>query len=693
MRAKTIPIIAVCFLSGCQPSLFNEIPLLPGQQSNDGRRPNNPVKGCLGDRFVKLQPSSAPTVRINLDRVQYTDANENQWTYTKRMCTSFWNYWRPFLPQGMTQADCQQRQQELLDQNKMGQAIGTNPHPVYFRTSIQSANPIVEYAWDFGDPNGSLPNTSVAPEAAHLYERPGVYTVNLKIVDQAGNEARAQTTITVVDRNTLGQKYYVDAANGNDANNGLSPTTAWRTAAFAFRNALVNQPIALAPHSQILFRRGQEHLIDTCAENLTSGHYTGMIGRYFGAYGTGANPVIRASNTSHGCKLFDVWGWDHGHIAFEDLDFDLQSAAGYRAGFVTTSGNLVNLIFNRVHVQRVAHGLVVGEVLDTINGKTISYPAEGIYFVQSRIFDSDIYRLTLDPAWERDGVMMGGAGEKWGIIDSTLEKSGNHCLYLYARHVVVDYLKAIKPSFGRTGMRGRSERPGFSGYYNVTNSEFLGWIDDLPRQNGGGKDYNWSMVEFTAAGPDDQIVEHVFFARNKATNAQTLLRVGNAENIYVCENQFETSDTSSNTMVEFGNQQAGYQNLANKNVRLAGNTFAQLTSGRPGDFIFISNMSKNPFPGPSPIHENFEVLRNRFVFQPGYSGQIIDMNRSQPNGLPDMTQQQAEDYWKREFLIRENIFQSSSRAEKLIGTGGGSFYTIDSAVAAGLLDLSNLFAP
>jgi hypothetical protein len=79
--------------------------------------------------------------------------------------------------------------------------------------------------------------------------------------------------------------YYVDATNGLDVASGLSPSTAWKTI------AKVNQK-TFAPGDQILFNRGctwRELL--TVPSSGTPGHPI-----TFGAYGSGANPIITGSN-------------------------------------------------------------------------------------------------------------------------------------------------------------------------------------------------------------------------------------------------------------------------------------------------------------------------------------------------------------------------------------------------------------
>jgi hypothetical protein len=79
--------------------------------------------------------------------------------------------------------------------------------------------------------------------------------------------------------------FYVDATNGKDINDGLSPSSPWKTI------AKVNAS-KFNPGDQILFKRGE-----TWREQLTvpsSGSSGNPI--TFGAYGSGALPVINGSN-------------------------------------------------------------------------------------------------------------------------------------------------------------------------------------------------------------------------------------------------------------------------------------------------------------------------------------------------------------------------------------------------------------
>jgi hypothetical protein len=120
------------------------------------------------------------------------------------------------------------------------------------------------------------------------------------------------TTVTSV--NWTGTTYYVDATNGNDNNSGISQAAPWKTI------AKVNSS-SFQPGDSILFKRGdvwREFLIPP-----SSGSPGNPI--TFGAYGTGANPIISGA---------DVWvGFVNGGVNIWDL-----SGVAIKPHIVTING-------------------------------------------------------------------------------------------------------------------------------------------------------------------------------------------------------------------------------------------------------------------------------------------------------------------------------------------------------------------
>ncbi len=104
-----------------------------------------------------------------------------------------------------------------------------------------------------------------------------------------------------------GQTYYLDCGSGNDAANGMTQDTAWRTLARV--NAVTFQP-----GDSILLRRGT-----TCAGVLQP-QGSGTSGRpiLVSAYGTGARPSIAAGGARAAVFLHNVQGWEVRHLDISD---------------------------------------------------------------------------------------------------------------------------------------------------------------------------------------------------------------------------------------------------------------------------------------------------------------------------------------------------------------------------------------
>lgn len=170
---------------------------------------------------------------------------------------------------------------------------------------LASGTPITaKYEWDFGDPAGRF-NTLIGWNAAHVYDKPGRYVVQLRIKTESGAEQSFRGTLTVVpdSRRTI----YVDPA-GRDDNDGLSPDRPLRTVEGAAK--------AMASDIKILFRRGQTfdagRTVDVRGSNVL-----------IGAYGEGDRPVLM-SVAGKG-NIFSIDARARG-VVIEQLTFDTRGA-------------------------------------------------------------------------------------------------------------------------------------------------------------------------------------------------------------------------------------------------------------------------------------------------------------------------------------------------------------------------------
>jgi len=146
-------------------------------------------------------------------------------------------------------------------------------------SSLGSGNYLnATYNWNFGD-SGSRFNTLTGWNAGHIYNNPGTYTVTLTITNDQGHSSSVSTPVVISPstRRTI----YVDAANGNDGNNGLSTGSAVRS--WPRANQL------LGDNTNVLFHRGQTFNFDNTFQ-INNKNVT------IGAYGDGAAPVMQKIN-------------------------------------------------------------------------------------------------------------------------------------------------------------------------------------------------------------------------------------------------------------------------------------------------------------------------------------------------------------------------------------------------------------
>lgn len=171
----------------------------------------------------------------------------------------------------------------------------------------------LEYSWDFGDPSGTelfldpsiYPYTGIVrnantsqtgPEAAYCYRTAGSKTITLNIRAKSGANSFITTSKTLIftasaftaTRGT----YYIDSVNGNNANNGTSPSTPWKNIAYAITH--IPNFATLGPQTAAIYHAQGSHW------KYTDGDYWGNLGgpshvrfgSFVGPGGAGADPII-----------------------------------------------------------------------------------------------------------------------------------------------------------------------------------------------------------------------------------------------------------------------------------------------------------------------------------------------------------------------------------------------------------------
>lgn len=236
---------------------------------------------------------------------------------------------------------------------------GVAPLAVHFdaseTTSTETTRPFhdLHYAWEFGDPNsgtwkvsGRSKNRDTGPIAAHVYERPGTYTVTLTVRDASGASDTKTVTIEVEDPEVV-----FAAENticfSTDGDFGGAPAGAKRVTSDSWDDITA----ALGTGKRVLLKRGH-------AWNY-SGKHKVMAFRgpgILGAFGEGPRPVLRytSSDPSIEGAPFTL-GSKEAPGEFEDFRFmDLEiDGAGHERHFAMAQGESNHITFLRV---RMHHG-------------------------------------------------------------------------------------------------------------------------------------------------------------------------------------------------------------------------------------------------------------------------------------------------------------------------------------------------
>jgi PKD repeat protein len=142
-------------------------------------------------------------------------------------------------------------------------------------------------------------------ECAHVYDKPGNFTVTLRVTNEAGKTASGSATVYVAPANR--NQIYVSAWSGNDANPGT-----WDRPIRTFDRARN----MVSDNVEILFKRG---------ETFTMGTPMYLIGRknvLVGAWGSGEKPVLKYDGSLWlGSTVFTTGPGSDG-ITFQDITID-----------------------------------------------------------------------------------------------------------------------------------------------------------------------------------------------------------------------------------------------------------------------------------------------------------------------------------------------------------------------------------
>lgn len=172
------------------------------------------------------------------------------------------------------------------------------------------------YEWDFGDA-GAAYNRLVGWNAAHTFDRPGRYTIALKLTSQFGVSQQFRREVIVAPRPAAA--VYV-SSRGNDAGDGHTPASAVRT---------IHRAAQLAGDGeQILLRRGERFDLPIPVRVAHRALVIGAYGRSISEI-TGLpaplfpvdNPVVRYTGEREPVAMFEFLPRSS-DVVIQDVTFD-----------------------------------------------------------------------------------------------------------------------------------------------------------------------------------------------------------------------------------------------------------------------------------------------------------------------------------------------------------------------------------
>ena len=312
---------------------------------------------------------------------------------------------------------------------------------------------------------------------------------------------------------------------------------------------------ALRPGDQILFKRGQNFDLETAYNKITSytatsnnvvynyerldqepivtvGHWTKAIGVHFGAYGEGAKPQIKNTGKASSIAI-NLQGVGMMGLSLSELTFDLSSDItnpfnNNRATLLVGIGNPVNLVFDKIDVNKMDQGIIAN-----------SERGHGLFVFNSKFYDSNVTQFYSQ-----------SSHEDVALVGNKYDYSANHLIYSSIDSGLIINNELTKPAFGRTAFRlagGSFEKP--DRFVWISGNKMSGWIDPRTSAEGhafaDGKRYNYLLVNLGPNTSDSDKVEHdVVFIKNTVADAETMLGIGAAENLTIKDNLFVTADYS-----------------------------------------------------------------------------------------------------------------------------------------------------
>jgi len=307
---------------------------------------------------------------------------------------------------------------------------GVAPLSVFFdasgTTATTTTTPFhdLQYRWDFGDtgagtwafgarPGASNKNLETGAIAVHVFESPGVYTVNLIASDGVNSVSNNCALIVVQNPDTVfSGSNTVCVSTGTDFTGCPSGATTYQTASFNTAMGYIGSGV-----HRLLFKAGDTWTGATAASLSVAG--PGLVG----SFGAGTKPIIRAGNLG---GVFITVQADDWRVMGLDLDGNTGNAP---YGAISIGGAYSNTTVLNVHAHNIGSGIFgSGGTYDVVQEMVIdeidpaSNNAAAVYWTPSTT--SALLGNYINPTGYGDHVIRMGGAKKFIISHNTLGNPG-----------------------------------------------------------------------------------------------------------------------------------------------------------------------------------------------------------------------------------------------------------------------------
>ena len=331
------------------------------------------------------------------------------------------------------------------------------------------------FSWNFGDSGSGEYNKANGFLAAHVFESPGTYTVNLDVYDADGDHDNEQITITVSD--FTGNTYYVssNSSYASDSNDG-SIAHPFLTPKYALTGS------HMQPNTRILFKQGDTfntsffYVWDYDGPVIIGSYYDDGTASGYPSSSTD-NPEIHSIEENNGWATFSLYTNDWRVMDLEVTSGGTSYNIGtrYPAGIGFSANSCNNLKFRTI--EHILGGLSMSP-----NGQYNTIAECEYYNVNSTGFSSSEFGDIND-----GGAIIGNwVHDKTGDDEEHIFRLQGGSRYFIANNI---FGPNILVNYDALTIRGNSEK------VVIYKNKLMGYVQAIwPQNRDSAKEYQHHCI-------------------------------------------------------------------------------------------------------------------------------------------------------------------------------------------------------